>query len=334
VPGPVSRPHPLRLLRAELTLRSGAFRHAGRLSIALIVAGIAYRSLSPGSGYWVPLTVLFVLKPDYGTTIARGIGRAAGTMAGVSMAWVIVTLFSPPAGVIVALLAVLAGVAYTVFAANYALFSVVLTVLIALLAEFSGGSPVGALVDRIVDTALGTAIPLGAITLWPPPQAPRALDHLAVYVTAEGGWLDAILTAYADGDIGQALRSTRLDARRARAQAQDAVRRAMSEPRRRRPDGRLLRAVLAAMDEISEYALGLAAAVHDGARAHHDVAHRYRHEVRNSFRTISSCLQGGAPPTPPPGDQAPPADGNDQALAAIATETASLLASLEQLTQA
>ena len=77
-PGPSPRLHPLHALRAELTLRSSTFRHAARLAVALIAAGIAYRSLSLGSGYWVPLTVLFVLKPDYGTTITRGIGRATG----------------------------------------------------------------------------------------------------------------------------------------------------------------------------------------------------------------------------------------------------------------
>ena len=104
-------------------MRSSAFRHAVRLSVALVVAGIVYRSLSLGSGYWVPLTVLFVLKPDYGTTMARGIGRAAGTMAGVTIAWAIVTLFSPSADAIVVLLALLACVAYAVFPANYALFS-------------------------------------------------------------------------------------------------------------------------------------------------------------------------------------------------------------------
>ena len=74
-----------------------------RLSVALMVAVTAYRSLSLGSGYWVPLTVLFVLKPDYGTTIARGIGRAIGTMAGVTIAWAIVTLFSPSDAAIVVL---------------------------------------------------------------------------------------------------------------------------------------------------------------------------------------------------------------------------------------
>ena len=77
--------------------------------------------------------------------MTRGIGRAAGTMAGVTIAWAIVTLFSPAAARSWSLLALLAFAAYALFPANYALFSVVLTVLIALLAEFSGGSPVGAL---------------------------------------------------------------------------------------------------------------------------------------------------------------------------------------------
>ena len=122
-PGAEPPRHPVRALRGELTLRSSAFRHAARLSVALMVAVIACRGLSLGSGYWVPLTVLFVLKPDYGTTIAHEIGRAIGTMAGVTIAWAIVTLFSPSDVAIVVLLALLAGAAYAVYPANYALFS-------------------------------------------------------------------------------------------------------------------------------------------------------------------------------------------------------------------
>ncbi|MFY9931048.1 MAG: FUSC family protein, partial [Streptosporangiaceae bacterium] len=138
-PGPAPRPNPLGALRAELTLRSSVFRHAVRLSVALIAAGVLYRGLSLGSGYWVPVTVLFVLKPDYGNTMTRGIARAAGTMAGVIIAGGIVTVFSPAHGTIVVLLALLACAGYALFPASYALFSVVLTVLVALLADFSGG---------------------------------------------------------------------------------------------------------------------------------------------------------------------------------------------------
>jgi uncharacterized membrane protein YccC len=327
-PGPVPRPHPLRSLRAELTWNSSVFRHAARLSAALVVAGIVYRGLSLGRGYWVPLTVLMVLKPDYGTTVTRGIARAAGTMAGVIVAWLVVTLFSPPADAIVVLLVLLAGAAYAVFPANYALFSLLLAVLIALLAEFSGGSPVGVLLDRIIDTAIGTAIALGAIMLWPTREAPYTLDRLTVYVAAESEWLDAILTAYADGAAPQTLRSTRLAARRARTLARTAVQRSLAEPRRRRPDSAPLRAVLAALDEISEYALVLVASVHDGARAPREVVGASRGAVRDSFRALSALLPGAAWPASPPGNGA---NRNDQALTVVATETAQVLTALQQL---
>jgi uncharacterized membrane protein YccC len=329
-PGATARPHPLGALRAELTFRSSAFRHAVRLSAALVVAGVVYRSLSLGSGYWVPLTVLFVLKPDYGTTMTRGIARAAGTMAGVTIAWAIVTLFSPSDGTIVVLLVVLAGAAYALFPASYASFSVVLTVLVALLAEFSGGSPVGALADRIVDTAAGTVIALAAIMLWPTPEAPQMLERLAGYVTAEGRWLDAILAAYAGGDDRQLLRSTRLAARRARTQAWDSVRRALTEPPRRRPDGRPLRGLLTAMDQISESALALAAAVHDGAREPREALAAYRAALAGSFAETVSRLHGDARPAPArPSDQAPCSAEHDPALASVAAETDRVLAALE-----
>ncbi len=287
-PGAEAPTHPARALRDELTLRSSAFRHAIRLSVALMVAVSAYRSLSLGSGYWVPLTVLFVLRPDYGTTITRGIGRTMGTMVGVTIAWTIVTLFSPSDAAIVILLTLLAGAAYAVYLANYALFSVVLVVLVALLVEFSGGSPIGALIDRLVDTAIGAAIALGAFTLWPTREAPDTHKRLAAFVIAQGRWLAAILNAYSDGGDRRLLRPTRLAARRARVEAWDSVRRALAEPPRRRPDARPLRAVLTAMDDVSEAALVPSRSSPrrraSAARSVRSVRHRTERQLRRDRR--------------------------------------------------
>ena len=331
-PAPALRRHPLLAVRAEFTLRSHAFRHAARLGAALVVAGAVYRGLSLGSGYWVPLTVLFVLKPDYGTTIARGIGRAAGTIAGVTLAWAIVTPFSFSDGAIVSLLALLAFAAYALFPANYALFSVVLTVLIALLVQFSGGSPVGALLDRVLDTAIGTAIALGAFTIWPTRETPQMLECMASYVTVEGQWLDAILNAYAEGINRKSLRETRLAARRARTEAQDAVRRAAAEPPRRRPDDRPMRDILTAMDEISERALALAAAVHGGARTPHETLAPDRISLADSFHRIASSLRDGAwPPPILPSEGSLGVGAPDPATTTIATETANVLAVMTRL---
>ena len=290
VPRSDTKTRPFEMLRAEVGMQSSTFRHAVRLGASLAVAGALYRGLSLGSGYWVPLAVLFVLKPDYGTTVSRALGRAVGTAVGVTIAWLIVTPFSPSDGLIVVLLAVLAYGAYAVFSASYALYSVLLAVLVALLVQFSGGSPVGALGDRLVDTTVGTAVALVAISVWPTREAARTLEGLAAFVDTEGQWVDAAIEAYGGGDRG-ALRSARLAARPARSEAYDAVRRALTDSPRRRPDDRPLRAILVAMDDISECTLAIVAAVHGGARLPTSQVTTVRTEVAARFGAIASILR-------------------------------------------
>jgi len=253
-------------------------------------------------------------------------------MAGVTIAWAIVTLFSPSDAAIVVLLALLAGAAYALYQANYALFSVVLVVLVALLVEFSGGSAVGALINRIVDTAVGAAIALGAFTLWPTREAPETHERLAAFVTAQGLWLDAILNAYSDDGDRRLLRPTRLAARRARVEAWDSVRRALAEPPRRRPDARPLRAVLTAMDDVSESALVLAAAVHDGARAPREALAPYLTALRGSFDEIAASIRDGTWASPSlPHNETLALNEHDPALATTAAEAMSVIAALERL---
>jgi uncharacterized membrane protein YccC len=334
--GPDGRRRPLTSLHAELTLRSAVFRHAARLTIALVAAALVYRGLSLASGYWIPLTVLFVLRPDYRGTVSREFGRVAGTMVGVTVAWVVVTAFSPSDHVIVVLLALLVAVAYALYPANYALFSIALTVVIALLAEFSGGSPVGALADRLVDTAIGGAIALAAFLLWPTPEAPRLHRRLADFVVAEGAWLDAILAAYSDPERRAILRDRRLATRRARLEARESVRRALAEPPSRRPDGARLAPLLDVLDQITESALVLAARVHDGERTSSPALPAYREAVRASFRDIATAVQQSSWNAPSLPAEQTRALGRvaDAGAATVAGEAVFVLAALERLAHA
>jgi uncharacterized membrane protein YccC len=283
----------LALLRAQLTPSSAAFRHAARLAVALMVAVVAYRSLSLGRGYWVPLTVLFVLKPDHGTTLARGIGRAGGTMLGVAIAWALVTTLTPSDGAVAVLLALLTFGAYTLYPANYALFSVLLTVVIALLAQFAGGSPIGALEDRLLDTALGAAIALAAFALWPIREAAMSGLRIADLVDGQRTWLELVLSGFQDDAAydREALRARRLETRRARADAEAAVARAQAEPARRRPDPQLRAAVLAAMEHLAESTLVLAASLHEGGRTSSPALPPFMRACGDCLAEVSGSLQ-------------------------------------------
>jgi hypothetical protein len=155
-------------------LQTPAVRHASRLAVALVAAVIAYRVLSLGFGYWVPLTALFVLKPSYETTIVRALGRALGTLTGAAAAWLVVAVSNGSTVGSLGLMVCLVGLAITLYRANYALSTIALTTVIALVAQLGGGSPVGALIDRTIDVGVGTLIALAMFLICP--TIPRHLN--------------------------------------------------------------------------------------------------------------------------------------------------------------
>ncbi len=76
----------LATLRANLHLRSAACRHALRMAICVGIGDVIGRSLNTQRTYWLAMTVAVVLKPDFATTISRGVLRLAGTFAGLLLA--------------------------------------------------------------------------------------------------------------------------------------------------------------------------------------------------------------------------------------------------------
>ena len=72
-------------LISEFNLSTTTARHAIRFGLALAVGVAAYNVIDLREhGYWIPLTVLFVLRPDSAETIVRLGMRAAGSIVGVS----------------------------------------------------------------------------------------------------------------------------------------------------------------------------------------------------------------------------------------------------------
>jgi Fusaric acid resistance protein-like len=161
------RPSVAHTTRGATDLRSPAVPHASRLALGLIVAVVAYRILSLGFGYWVPLTVLFVLRPDYETTTLRALCRGLGTLTGAGVAWLVLMVLGRSSSACLGLMVGLVGIAILLYRANYALSTLTLTAVIALVAQFGGGSPIGALVDRSIDVGFGTIIALSVFLIYP-----------------------------------------------------------------------------------------------------------------------------------------------------------------------
>jgi hypothetical protein len=149
----------LRAVRANIDPRSPNLRHALRWGIAL-GAGVAfYHLVDLGEhGYWVPLTILFVLKPSPGDTYERIAMRAAGTFIGLALATGLAAAVDHHAVPTALVLTVAAGCSFALLAIQYALFTTAITVYIVVLAHALGESAVEAVDERAVATLIGLVV--------------------------------------------------------------------------------------------------------------------------------------------------------------------------------
>jgi hypothetical protein len=153
-----------RLLVENLTLASPSLRHALRWGIALGVAVAIYRFIDlQGHGYWIPLTVLFVLKPTTDDTWERVAMRTAGTIAGLVLATALAEGLGAAPLPVALLLAAAAMFAYALLALEYALFTAAITVFVVLLTDSLGEGAFEAADQRAVATLLGIAVAAMAI---------------------------------------------------------------------------------------------------------------------------------------------------------------------------
>ena len=153
-------------LREELTLHGETAPYVGRLALALLISTAIYRCFRVRNGYWIPMTALLVLKPQWTGTLSRGIARMVGTVAGAGIALALARLLPFPEWVIPALVIVCAWGCYALQAVNYAIFSVFVTLYIVFLFRFGGFSQTAAAHIRLVNTIVGGAIALAIDATW------------------------------------------------------------------------------------------------------------------------------------------------------------------------
>jgi hypothetical protein len=164
----------LRALTANLTLRSTSARHALRFGAALAAGVAAYWLLGMREhGFWIPLTVLFVLRPEREETFRRLVLRAVGTTVGLVIATVLSVWFHDDGIALALALTVATALAYGLLTVQYALFTAAITTYAVLLADTLGESALHAAGQRALATAIGIVIAGAAFLLWPNPGEGR-----------------------------------------------------------------------------------------------------------------------------------------------------------------
>jgi uncharacterized membrane protein YccC len=169
--------------------------------------------------------VAIVLKPDYGSVFTRAVQRGAGTLLGVLLGSLLLTVLPRDAWVLVAM-ALSAGALPWARAANFGLFSVFQTPLIILLLDLAVPSGSGLVGARLVDPLIGCGIVLVfGYLLWPQTWRAPLDDALRGAALALDRFLDAAFTASPE-DTRRARRASY----RALTELQTQLQRRLAEP--------------------------------------------------------------------------------------------------------
>jgi uncharacterized membrane protein YccC len=219
----------LAALRANLRLSSVAFRHALRCGVCLALSVAGARIAGLEHGYWIPMTVAIVLKPDFTGTFRFGLLRVIGTLLGLVLTTALVHFAFGGDWERLALLALLSIGFRMLVTVHYGLGVMLLTGLVVILLAFDGIAPGDTMLARGIATVLGSAFALTAYALWPTWERLRVRPALAAMIEAYriyfGGLLRNDRAAHA---------TARTAARGARTNAQASLERMRDEPRRDR----------------------------------------------------------------------------------------------------
>src|SRR5450830_738489 len=147
------------LLIANLRWQSPIFRFAIRVALAVstglwIAANLPYMS----HGYWIVLTIVIILKPNFSSTKQRMSDRLIGTVIGCLLTALILRFVHDPMGLLAVLfIASVAAPAFTYVKYRYTAIAASVQILMLLNLLLPAGHH-GVIGERLIDTIIGVAI--------------------------------------------------------------------------------------------------------------------------------------------------------------------------------
>lgn len=259
--------------RQALSPHNNTFKHAVRICVSLLLAFILQRSLQLENGFWLPLTVLFVCQPSFSETRKRLTQRILGTLAGLIIGYPLMIL----SDTITLQVCFMVGSAFLFFnylRTNYALAVSFITVYVMFVANLLNGTGIAILPDRILETLLGGALSVLAISVifpdWQFQRFPLLVKNLLSY---SNRYFNLVSNQYQYGRSENLhYRITRLKTFQADASLTSAWQSMLFEPTSKQQLNREVYALVNRCDALVSYIAALASHRHKIEQLEHNLA--------------------------------------------------------------
>ncbi len=220
------------MLQANLNLRSVVFRHALRLAFAVAAGNALGRDFDWRRSYWIPMTIVLVLKPEFAVTFSRGVLRITGTILGLLLATALFHFLPIHTATEIILIGVFTFLVRWMGPANYGVFAVMISALVVLLLAINGVSPKEVILARGFNTAIGGVLALLAYLVWPTWERSRLAENMESLLRAYREYFTAVANSYVEKDTVDrlAIERPRQNSRTARTNLESSVDRLAAEP--------------------------------------------------------------------------------------------------------
>ncbi|WP_220399519.1 FUSC family membrane protein [Filimonas effusa] len=226
-----------KLLLNNFSLKSASFRHAARVTVALLAGYIISLLFPLGHGYWILLTIITIVKPAYSISRRRNVQRLLGTLLGGVLGVVVLSFIKEPA-VLFFFMILSMIISYSFLKLQYLVSSAAITIYVLLSFHFMSPSGYTAvLTDRVIDTIIGSAVAfIVSQFVWPSWEHEQVGNLMLDALKANRAYFDTVAAAFVvqQPDF-TSLKTVRKDAFVALANMSDNLQRMLSEPKDKRP---------------------------------------------------------------------------------------------------
>lgn len=156
-----------KLLLENLSLKSPIFKHSLRLAIVVMVGYAVGDFFSVQNAYWILLTIIVIMRPNYGLTKTRSKQRTAGTLIGAGIAIGIVLITQNL--ILYGILSVVSLItAFAMVQKNYKTSATFVTLSVVFVYALLKPNVLDVIQFRVIDTLIGAGLAtLGNLILWP-----------------------------------------------------------------------------------------------------------------------------------------------------------------------
>jgi uncharacterized membrane protein YccC len=194
-----------RLLLNNLSWKSNVFRFSLRMVAAMLTGFLVSLYLPLGHAYWVLLTIVVILKPAYANTRQRNRDRLIGTLIGAMLGACILYL-TVNTYVLFGIMLAFMVLSYSFWRHRYFWSVLTLSVFIVIAMHLlTPGRFETLIVDRLIDTAIGSAISFVFTLVIPPVWEKIQLPSLAAAaIQCNQRYFDYVSRAFSGQDIAVA----------------------------------------------------------------------------------------------------------------------------------